>query len=830
MSGKWRTLLPVVVLVLFGFFVFAPPLIGGLAFFGEEQAGFYYAISCYVDTALAHGVPLLWQPGYFGGVSTSLQQFYGNFYPVNLFLFKYFDFFFAHHLSITLATTAGLLLSYWFGRLQGWYPVSSLSLALGYFSATTYAWIQIGTTAAHSFAILPALLVAVQYASHRRGWVYALAVAGGGISLGVGFLAGFMQIVFYVYVIAGLYSIFLDYVRWDKTAPWHKNLRASVAYAGVTLLGILVGLPQFLPSAALIDLTIRTGTYAAQNAIYPHFTEVVTYVLPPYFEVPFFGSGHAAGFYVGSIGFVCALLGLVYYRTSYVLFFAGAYAMIAAFAFHLPVFGWVNEHLPPFSHMGGNFRWLVAGAFPLAFLGAAGLEGFLRAPERVPVPARRAAAWGGALFALMLVAGSVALGALVQFVAASPEWPARLIAWYTHGRTLAYPAEHYRAVLERALSDFSAAFAFSNPRFLFAVATWIAASVFFAYAFSKRASKQAVSYSLGAILVVTSGGVAALQWNDLVPQSLYAEKPLLAAELQARERDPHNYRVLGYLVGDGLTTEFFSKISLTRAGMTKAHLEALINNTNLYFGIERIDGMEPYRLLRYNRLLNTVIAYDWATFAFDRESENFGTSALDRLYNRDVQKQIPVEEKLKDLEARTPLLSMMNVKYVYSPYKLPAPSLSLVRKLEVPIEGYSLPLYLYENRRVLPRVYFVSMPEFVRGSDTEVLARVIDTKDFARTTIIECGDCTAATGAKGRISLESYEPGEVAVATRSGKDEWLVFSESMLPGWKAYIDGEPVPIYTANYLFQAVRVPAGAHRVTFEYRDRFGVTDLFKTI
>ncbi len=824
---KWR-ILPWGLLGAFGFFIFAPVLFFGRAFFGEEQSGFYYAISYYVDMALRQGIPLLWQPGYFGGVSTSLQQFYGNFYPINLFLFERFDFFFAHHLSMALATAAGLLFAYWFGRLQGWHVVSSLTLALGYFSATTFAWIQIGTIAAHSFAILPAILFAVHYASRKRGLGYALAIAGAGVSLGIGFLAGFMQIVFYAYVIAGLYAIFLDYAGWNNTVAWYRNLRTSIAYAAITLLGLLVGLQQFLPSAALIDLTIRTGTYAAQNAVYPHLTEIMAYVLPPYFDVPFFGSGHAAGFYVGSIGFVCALLGLIYYRTSHMLFFAGVYAAIAAFAFHLPVFGWVNEHMPPFSHMGGNFRWLVSGAFPLAFVAAAGIEGLLRAPERLGVRARKLVLWGSAGLAFVLVLGSAVLSFIVGRVAQSPEISARLIDWYTKGHTLAYPAEHYMGVFQRALSDFSVTFSLWSPRFLFAVLTWVIACAFFTYAFSRGVSTKVTAYVLGAAMFFIIGGSTMLQWSDLVPQAIYKNVPELAQELTTRESDPHSYRMLGYLVGDGMHTELFSRASLSRTGMTQAHLEAMTNNTNLYWGIERIDGMEPYRLQRYNRLLNTVIAYDWATFAFDRESKALLTSALDKLYNRDVQKQVTVSEKLKDLEARVPLLSMMNVKYVYSPFELPAPSLSLVKKLEVLIEGHILTLYLYENKRVLPRVYFASAPEFVQGSDTEILARMIDTKDFARTTIIECRDCTAPAGAKGSVSVKSYEPGKVTLATRSGKDEWLVLCESMLPGWEAFVDGEPAAIYTANYLFQAIKVPAGEHSVSFAYRD-IGVVQLGAT-
>jgi hypothetical protein len=46
---------------------------------------------------------------------------------------------------------------------------------------------------------------------------------------------------------------------------------------------------------------------------------------------------------------------------------------------------------------------------------------------------------------------------------------------------------------------------------------------------------------------------------------------------------------------------------------------------------------------------------------------------------------------------------------------------------------------------------------------------------------------------------------------------FLVYNDSNFPGWKASVDGEPAPIFDANFLFRGVFVSAGKHVVRFDY-------------
>ncbi len=59
---------------------------------------------------------------------------------------------------------------------------------------------------------------------------------------------------------------------------------------------------------------------------------------------------------------------------------------------------------------------------------------------------------------------------------------------------------------------------------------------------------------------------------------------------------------------------------------------------------------------------------------------------------------------------------------------------------------------------------------------------------------------------------------EIQVDVSSAQSGWLVSSNTWYPGWIAQVDGKNVPLLRANYLFQAVWLPSGIHRVSMIYR------------
>jgi hypothetical protein len=78
----------------------------------------------------------------------------------------------------------------------------------------------------------------------------------------------------------------------------------------------------------------------------------------------------------------------------------------------------------------------------------------------------------------------------------------------------------------------------------------------------------------------------------------------------------------------------------------------------------------------------------------------------------------------------------------------------------------------------------------------------------------------AAAGPPGDVTMTTYTPEYVELATRMSAPGFLVLGDLSYPGWKAFVDGHEVPILRANYLFRAVRLEPGRAEVRFEYRPR----------
>ena len=69
-----------------------------------------------------------------------------------------------------------------------------------------------------------------------------------------------------------------------------------------------------------------------------------------------------------------------------------------------------------------------------------------------------------------------------------------------------------------------------------------------------------------------------------------------------------------------------------------------------------------------------------------------------------------------------------------------------------------------------------------------------------------------------RISLNHTD--EIQATIHADEPAIVLFNESYDAGWQAYVDGKPVPVFTANYNFMGCVVTAGEHMILFRYEPK----------
>jgi hypothetical protein len=128
---------------------------------------------------------------------------------------------------------------------------------------------------------------------------------------------------------------------------------------------------------------------------------------------------------------------------------------------------------------------------------------------------------------------------------------------------------------------------------------------------------------------------------------------------------------------------------------------------------------------------------------------------------------------------------------------------------------------VFENLDVMPRAFLVHT---ARVQDDKRTLAEMQRHDFdpARVVLLTNNaaplDAGGAQRADESVRIVSYQPERVVVAVQARADAYLVLTDAWYPAWIARLDGAEVPLYRANLIFRAVRVPAGEHEIVFEYR------------
>ncbi|MCC6887492.1 MAG: hypothetical protein IT536_03065 [Hyphomicrobiales bacterium] len=213
-------------------------------------------------------------------------------------------------------------------------------------------------------------------------------------------------------------------------------------------------------------------------------------------------------------------------------------------------------------------------------------------------------------------------------------------------------------------------------------------------------------------------------------------------------------------------------------------------NLAMVRGVEAVNGYNPLRIGRYDRL----IAPGETNWSLDARRFPASFDGYDSALARTVGLEYvllggPIEE-LPHLPRRpdAQVLRAGPEVWVYRLRK-PSPRLSFTRRVQVvDADAVGALALATTSDRVLLDAKTPPLAYYADGEDAGGMARMI-----------------------------RWQPDRIEVEVQSPRGGVLVLHESDYPGWVAEIDGRRVPILRADILFRAVEVPAGDHYVVFRY-------------
>jgi hypothetical protein len=283
-----------------------------------------------------------------------------------------------------------------------------------------------------------------------------------------------------------------------------------------------------------------------------------------------------------------------------------------------------------------------------------------------------------------------------------------------------------------------------------------AAGLLLAYVY-KRLNATVLATALSLLVLIDLFAVDKRYLNNADFESRrQAGKVEPTAANQAILRDTTYYRVLNLTVNPSqdATTSFFHR---------------------------SVGGYHAAKLQRYQDLYDTVISAELQRLVTGLQGQSFSPAVFSRL----------------------PALNMLNTKY----FILGAEERAVL-----------------ENPAALGNAWFVREYRVVPDANAEIQA----VKDFdpARTAIVDARyaanlkDLNLRPDSAATIRLTAYSPERLTYQSNATTPQLAVFSEVYYQGnndWQAYVDGQPVPHFRADYLLRAMTVPAGSHKVEFVY-------------
>lgn len=589
-------------------------------------------------------------------------------------------------------------------------------------------------------------------------------------AIGTLMLTNHMQIVYYEFIILGLYWVY--HVSGDVKGSPRIAITKSLLFAGALAIGFSISAYIYLSVYEYAQYSMRGGgtTGAAGGLAYDYATnwswhpgELITLFIPGFYGMKaeyYWGPMMPwtnSSVYVGLLPVLFAVVALSYNRTRLVWFFGLTTVLMVLISFGSNLsflYALLFNVVPFFNKFRAPVMILHLLPFTMGILAAAGYSALIGAKAKDSrIPREK-------LARSLLVAGGILSGVLVLALLFQTGLFDTLSGsmFLKNGEQEQF-RQQYGAQAVRAIAQVK------QMRY----------EIFW---------KDYVKFSLLAVVLcglcaawlkgrirewTFSAGIIAFVTIDL---SLVASKYI----------DPKPSQDLAQAFRPDATITFLkSQPGLFRlfAGIDPRD-PLYMDNSFAYHGLQSITGYSPAKLKIYQTLLDSCIY-------------------------RGTDPSLPINMNV---------LNMLNVEFLVVHGRLPEPQFQLVKS------DQAQRTLTYRNPGALPRAFYAG-ESFAAANDGDVF-RVLNSAGFnpARTAVLykQLPQQISPVDSTHVPRITSYKSREVRVSTDAPAPALLVLSEVYYPaGWKAFVDGAETEIYRTDYILRSVLIPGGTHEVVFTF-------------
>jgi hypothetical protein len=203
-----------------------------------------------------------------------------------------------------------------------------------------------------------------------------------------------------------------------------------------------------------------------------------------------------------------------------------------------------------------------------------------------------------------------------------------------------------------------------------------------------------------------------------------------------------------------------------------------MDNTFAYHGLQSIVGYSPAKLKIYQTMLDSCMYH--------------GSNP-----------EFPLNMSIVD---------MLNTEYLVAHGRLPGDRFEAVNFDQTKRE------VTYRNPDALPRAFFVDSV-IVARNDHEVFATLNSASfDPKRMAVLYKAPPAVGHPDSASVRVTDYKSRRITLSAMTTSPALMVLSEVYYPaGWNAYIDGNETEIYRTNFVLRSIVVPAGTHEIVFSF-------------